>query len=117
MKETTTYIAYIDGAFSLFLDLTALNPHLIPYYPFTATTPARLTIAQHAAATQQVAAMLPSAGGLRADKLEVSSSVLFISFITVLYYNMPPHISVYNVLYFFNALLESISIQALHLYT
>ena len=71
---------YIDGTFSLFLDLTALNPHLIPYYPFTATTPARLTIAQHAAATQQVAAMLPSAGGLRADKLEVSSSVLFISY-------------------------------------
>ena len=87
----------------MFLDLTALNPHLIPYYPFTATTPARLTIAQHAAATQQVAAMLPSAGGLRADKLEVSSSVLFISY-NCPPYNMPPHISVYNVLYFFNAL-------------
>jgi len=58
-------------------DLTALNPHLIPYYPFTATThPARLTIAQHAAATQQVAAMLPSAGGLRADKLEVCRDFL-----------------------------------------
>lgn len=78
---TNLHAAVATGAGSAYsmlpsADLTALNPHLIPYYPLTATTPARLTIAQHAAATQQVAAMLPSAGGLRADKLEVCRDFL-----------------------------------------
>ena len=41
------------------LDLSAINQHIMPYYQLATAAPT------------QVAAMLPSIGGMRADKLEV----------------------------------------------
>lgn len=51
-----------------------LNPALVPLYQFAAapTAPTQLSLApHHHPASSQIAAMLPSASGMRADKLEV----------------------------------------------
>ncbi|XP_076807561.1 uncharacterized protein LOC143450768 isoform X3 [Clavelina lepadiformis] len=47
-------------------DLSALNPHIIPYYPIAAS-PGHQIFSQ----PTQVAAMVPTPGSVRADKLEV----------------------------------------------
>ena len=56
-----------------------MNPHLVPLYQFAAPAAAAQNHFAHPfslqphPATQHLAAMLPSASGMRADKLEVSA--------------------------------------------